>query len=147
MENLDKQLLKNLEQLRKTIECGFKAMNLNLIAGATSLRKMEEKQTTIDFWHPTIGSSKENPEENKWVLVKVARYETRKGDAFVTPNEILEVPYIAKFIKGRWQVQGWMSDENDFIEHPYAVIAWRPLSGYEWDFSPYNQCNLLIMQE
>lgn len=124
-----KAITKAGEMVLKGINDGFRAMNVNLVDAAKSLRKLAEEteKKTDDYWHPLFGSEGGCPRpEYDWVLVKI-----RDDPKFLngTNGEVYNLPHIAELRSdGNWWPLEW-EDHYGTEKVPFEVVYWRPLPG------------------
>lgn len=124
-----KAITKAGEMVLKGLNDGFRAINVNLVDVANSLRKLTETGilATDDYWHPAIGSYGECPRPDyDWVLVKI-----RNDPKFLkgANGEVYNLPHIAEFRSdGKWWPLEW-DDAYGTESVPFEVVCWRPIPG------------------
>lgn len=139
MNDINFDTLKAIENLRKTMNSNFVALNTNLTDCAKSLRalanaveqKGEETKklygdntlytSSEDYWHPVLGPNGSLPgDEYDWVLVRI-----RDIGVCTKPYNI---PHIAEFRRnsGKWWAEEW-DNYYGSNEVPFEVVFWRPI--------------------
>lgn len=120
-----KAITKAGEMVLKGINDGFRALNVNLVDAANSLRKIAEAgiQATDDYWHLIFGpESVDLPgPEYDWVLVKIRD--------IGSSEKPYGVPHIAELRKdGKWWPLEW-DEPYGSDQVPFEVVFWRPIPG------------------
>lgn len=122
-----KAITKAGEMVQKGLIEGLKALNMNIVDCAKSLRKLAEttEKNFDDYWHPFFGPDAECPgTEYDWVLVKI-----RDDPKFSkgSNGEVYNLPHIAELRSDRnWWPLEW-EDHYGTEKVPFEVVYWRPL--------------------